>query len=164
MAASCPFSVASLDAVAADAGATFTASYRFGRTLAIGGNYTLSKASGNFDAENVASGPLRALAVASPTRVKDLPDVPTFAEAGFPDAQVVSWYALVAPSKTPAAVRQRLNEEFTKALADPGVRDRLAQAGAMISDRSTPEQVDTMLKQQTVRWEQALKKIKIDKE
>ncbi len=37
-------------------------------------------------------------------------------------------------------------------------------AGAMISDRSTPEQVDTMLKQQTVRWEQALKKIKIDKE
>ena len=104
------------------------------------------------------------VASGSPTRVKDLPDVPTFAEAGFPDAQVVSWYALVAPSKTPAAVRQRLNEEFTKALADPGVRDRLAQAGAMISDRSTPEQVDTMLKQQTVRWEQALKKIKIDKE
>ena len=40
------------------AGATFTASYRFGRTLDIGGNYTLSKASGNFDAENVASGPV----------------------------------------------------------------------------------------------------------
>lgn len=88
---------------------------------------------------HVASGSLRALAVASPTRVKDLPDVPTFAEAGFPDAQVVSWYALVAPARTPAAVRQRLNEEFSKALADPGVRDRLAQAGALISERSTPE-------------------------
>ena len=111
---------------------------------------------------HVASGSLRALAVASPTRVKDLPDVPTFAEAGFPDAQVVSWYALVAPARTPAAVRQRLNEEFSKALADPGVRDRLAQAGALISERSTPEQVDAMLKQQTARWEQALKKIKIE--
>ena len=112
----------------------------------------------------VAAGQLRALAVASPVRSKDLPDVPTFAEAGFPDAQVVSWYALVAPAKTPAAIRQRLNEEFAKAMTDPQVREKLAQAGAIPSDTGTPEQVDTMLKTQTARWDQALRKIKIEKE
>jgi tripartite-type tricarboxylate transporter receptor subunit TctC len=111
----------------------------------------------------VEKGALRAIAVASPRRVADLPDVPTFTEAGFPDVQVVSWYALIAPAGTPTAVRQRLNEEFSKALADPSVRERLAQAGALSADPSSPEQVDAMLRRETARWEQVLGKMNIRK-
>lgn len=62
-------------------------------------------------APHVRSGKLRALAVAAPARSKFFVDVPTMAEAGYADSQVVSWYAFLAPAATPRPVVARLNAE-----------------------------------------------------
>lgn len=58
---------------------------------------------------------VRAIAVASPTRLPDLPNVPTFAEAGFPTFEVQGWYALYAPAKTPPEILARLSADLGKA-------------------------------------------------
>lgn len=115
-------------------------------------------------AAQVSSGKLRALAVASPKRVSDLPDVPTLAEAGFPDAQVVSWYAILAPKKTPRDVIKRMNEGLIAALANPGVRAKLEKAGTVVSDPTTPAQVDALVEKDATQWTKIFGEMKIEKQ
>ncbi len=83
------------------------------------------------------SGKLRALAVAAPQRLPQLPDVPTMAEAGFPGVEVNSWSGLLAPAHTPPELVARLQREVARALAAPDVRERLASQGAVVVG-STP--------------------------
>lgn len=78
------------------------------------------------------SGKLRALAVAAPQRMPQLPDVPTMAEAGFPGVEMNSWSGLLAPAKTPPEIIAKLNRETVKALQSPDVRDKLVSQGAMV--------------------------------
>jgi len=78
------------------------------------------------------SGKLRALAVAAPHRMPQLPDVPTMAEAGFPGVEMNSWSGLLAPAKTPPQIVAKLNREAVKALQSPDVRDKLVSQGAMV--------------------------------
>ena len=68
---------------------------------------------------------LRALAVASPTRLPELPNVPTFAESGYPGFEVNAWYALYAPAKTPAAIVNRLSTDLGKVMRSPDVIEKL---------------------------------------
>ncbi|XHS76586.1 Bug family tripartite tricarboxylate transporter substrate binding protein [Burkholderiaceae bacterium UC74_6] len=75
------------------------------------------------------SGKLRLLAVSTPTRLAQYPNVPTFAEAGLPGFTFNSWFALIGPAKLPKPIVQRLNVEITKALADPAVHERLIALG-----------------------------------
>jgi tripartite-type tricarboxylate transporter receptor subunit TctC len=77
----------------------------------------------------VQAGQLRGLAVTGTKRVATLPDVPTAAEAGFPDIQDYTWFAYLYPSGTPAAIVERLNVEVNAALKLPEVIDRLARTG-----------------------------------
>jgi tripartite-type tricarboxylate transporter receptor subunit TctC len=84
-----------------------------------------------------ASGKLRALAVAAPQRLPQLPDVPTMAEAGAPGVEVNSWSGLLAPAHTPPEIISRLHREVAKALAAPDVRERLVSQGAVVVG-STP--------------------------
>ena len=78
---------------------------------------------------NVRDGRTRALAITGENRSAALPDVPTVIEAGFPDLVVYGWQGVLVPAGTPAAVVQRLSAEIGKALADPGLADRLAKQG-----------------------------------
>ena len=78
---------------------------------------------------HVKAGKLRAIAVSSAKRTSALPDVPTFIESGVPDFVADSWVGLLAPSKTPAPVVQRLNAELNAVLTDSTVRERLATLG-----------------------------------
>jgi tripartite-type tricarboxylate transporter receptor subunit TctC len=78
---------------------------------------------------HVKQGKLKALAVASLTRVAALPDVPTVAESGFPDFEERSWVAFFAPAKTSPEVVAQLNAAINDALAQPDVRDRLNGLG-----------------------------------
>jgi tripartite-type tricarboxylate transporter receptor subunit TctC len=62
---------------------------------------------------HIESGTLRALAITSPQRVANLPDVPTFAEAGFPAVDAVLWFAVLVPAGTPPAIIKKLNSDLT---------------------------------------------------
>src|SRR5205807_526896 len=78
---------------------------------------------------HLQSGKLRALAVANPTRLARLPEVPTTAEAGLPQYQLASWFGLAAPAGAPRDAIDRVNAEARKALAMADVRESLAKPG-----------------------------------
>lgn len=77
----------------------------------------------------IRSGKFRALAVTTPRRATELPDVPTLAELGVKGAEMSTWYAMYAPAETPPAVLARLSLEFNKALRLPEVQARLMGLG-----------------------------------
>lgn len=78
----------------------------------------------------IKDGKLRALAVGTAQRSPVLPDVPSLAEAGLPDAAYTFWVGLFAPAQTPADVSKRMHDEVAKVLAQPDVRERLEKLGA----------------------------------
>jgi tripartite-type tricarboxylate transporter receptor subunit TctC len=80
--------------------------------------------------QHLQTGKLRAIAVASPRRLPDLPDVPTTAEAGLPDFHVLSWNGLAAPANTPRPIIDKLNAEVNRILASPEVKQQLEKLGA----------------------------------
>ena len=103
-------------------------------------------------APHIRAGKLRALAIAAPARHRTFPDLPTMAEAGYADSQVVSWYAYLVPAATPKPVVARLNAEFGKALADPEVIARIEKIGGEPLPAGKPEEVDGMLAREFERW------------
>ncbi len=78
---------------------------------------------------HVKSGKLKALAVSWPERLDVLPEVPTYAELGYKQANEPSWFGLVAPAATPAAAVDRIQQAVAQALKEPAVRERLAGQG-----------------------------------
>ena len=108
-------------------------------------------------APHVKSGKLRALAIAAPARSKQFPDVPTIAEAGFPESPVISWYAWMVPSATPKPVIERLNREFTKLLSDPAVQARIDTVGGATLPAGTPAEVNTMVAREVEFWARFIK-------
>jgi tripartite-type tricarboxylate transporter receptor subunit TctC len=104
----------------------------------------------------IKQGTLRVLAVASHKRIPALPDVPTLAEAGFPDFENASWIAFFAPAKTPAVVVRTLNAEINNALRQADVRDRLTALGFDIQTRSQPEFAE-YVKSEVAKWVQVIK-------
>lgn len=80
-------------------------------------------------ASALGSGKLNVLAVSSPKRMALLPDVPSIVEAGYPDAIFRFWVGLSAPARTPAAIVNKLHDATEKAIADPAMKDKLANLG-----------------------------------
>lgn len=78
---------------------------------------------------NIRSGRLRPLAVSTAKRNSQLPEVPTTGEAGVSDADSPLWFGVWAPAGTPAEVVGKISADVRKALADPGVREKLANLG-----------------------------------
>lgn len=95
------------------------------------GSFTLTTAS-----EHIRAGTIRALAVSSPKRLPDYPDVPTYTELGFPELVTVTWFSLSGPAGIPEPIVKKLNAEVIKALAQPDIRQRLAR------DAIDPEPLD----------------------
>jgi tripartite-type tricarboxylate transporter receptor subunit TctC len=77
----------------------------------------------------VKDGKVKPLAVSTGKRVAALPDVPTIAEAGFPDGESTFWLALLAPAKTPREIVDKVNAEVSRAFKSPEVIERLAKLG-----------------------------------
>jgi tripartite-type tricarboxylate transporter receptor subunit TctC len=88
---------------------------------------------------HVKAGRLRALAVSTPQRSPDLPDVPTAAEAGVPGYQATLWLNLAAPAGTPGDIVQRIYAETAKALQDAELQQSFRAAGVEASPMSPPE-------------------------
>jgi tripartite-type tricarboxylate transporter receptor subunit TctC len=100
---------------------------------------------------NIESGKLRALAVTSNERLARLPDVPTVEQAlGVKDYDVRTWFALAAPAGLPPAVREKLNAEVRKALADPEVRKRLSGIGE--ASATSSEQMRDRVARELKAW------------
>ncbi len=106
---------------------------------------------------------VRALAVVAPHRLAALPDVPTMAEAGYPGVQASAWFAVVAPPALPPAVLARLNEEVSKALAAPEVRDRIVALGGTV-EGGPPAVLSDLIRAEMPRWSKLIKERKITSE
>lgn len=96
-------------------------------------------------------GRVRILAVADSKRSAALAGVPSFAEAGLPAMQAVTWFAVVAPPGTPPAVVQQLNTALVEALKLPDVQARFAEQGAEAVG-NTPEQMGRFVRDESERW------------
>lgn len=95
--------------------------------------------------QHLEAGTLRALAVGRPTRLPQLPDVPTLAEAGFPDIDPRTWFGVLAPAGTPAPVIRGIRDAIARAMAAPAVRDRHLTPNGYTVHASTPEDFSAMI-------------------
>ena len=109
---------------------------------------------------HIRAGKLKALAVTSPTRAAALPDVPTVAESGYPGFAVETWFGLVAPAATPAALVQKLHDAWAKGA-------KTAEAHAAFDNISgnlrvtTPQEFGAFIKAENNRWGALIRKLDI---
>jgi tripartite-type tricarboxylate transporter receptor subunit TctC len=98
----------------------------------------------NFDTmppviDHIKGGRLRALAISTPRRLGQLPDVPTFVEEGMSGFDVTNWYGVMAPAGTPREIVTKLNADINKAMQVPEVRARLEQVGTQLREGSAAD-------------------------
>ncbi len=108
---------------------------------------------------HIKAGKLRALANISSRRSAQLPDVPTIAEAGYPEVTALSWYGFHAPAGTPPDIIKKLGAAMQAATATAEVKERLAIAGGEEAFLS-PADFSSFLNADTARWTQVVKQIK----
>jgi len=99
----------------------------------------------------VKSGRLRAIAVTTPKRSAVLPEVPTFAESGYPDFSVAAWQAVVGPAGMPKEVIERLNRDIVQVMSTPDMRQRFLAFGTDVTT-STPGELHRFLAAEVVKF------------
>jgi tripartite-type tricarboxylate transporter receptor subunit TctC len=107
-------------------------------------------------APHVKSARLRMLAVMSSHRAEAFPDVPTLKEAGLPDLEVETWYAIFAPAGTPAAIVARVNRDVNELLKEADVRGVLAKQGLEPAG-GTPEALGARVERDLASWTRVVK-------
>jgi tripartite-type tricarboxylate transporter receptor subunit TctC len=105
---------------------------------------------------HVKTGKLRALGVSGARRTPAAPDVPTIAEAGVPGFEVLNWYGIVAPGKTPAAIVQGLNRDLRAALKSPQMTESLGMQGLEAAG-DTPEKFGAFIKSEMAKYAKVVK-------
>ena len=105
---------------------------------------------------HVQSGRLRAIAVTSPKRLAALPDVPTFAEAGFSKFDVRDWAGIVASPSVPAEVIPMLNAEIAKVLAEPAVAEQFLKMGIELTG-SSPQAFGALMRSEAAKWREVIR-------
>jgi tripartite-type tricarboxylate transporter receptor subunit TctC len=105
---------------------------------------------------HIKDGKLRALAVTSKAREPTLPDVPTMAEAGYPDIEGVSWFGVAVPGGTPKEIVTLLNREIVKAMALPDIKERLATLG-FEPIASSPEEFSAQIRADFEKWRKVIR-------
>jgi len=105
---------------------------------------------------HIKAGTLRAIVLGAKERVPTAPDVPTTAEVGMPDILIENWYGMIAPAATPPAIVAALNRVATEAMADPAVKEKLADQGLALVPQ-TPEQFRAYIASETARWAKVIK-------
>ena len=107
---------------------------------------TLSTAAGQ-----IKSGKARALAISAASRLPDYPDVPTFAESGYPDLVATVWFSISGPANLPEDIVQKLNAEIRRALETSEVRERLHHDG-ITPNRLDPKEFTAFVADELRRW------------
>ncbi len=122
----------------------------------VGGNIDLYMSAVPTLIGQVRNGKLRAVVVTSKTRSSQLPDTPTLAELGYKDFEAISWYGVLAPAGTPAAIVQQLNKAFNEALQQPDVIEKLRTEGGDVLG-GTSQKFDQFLRAEVPRWGKIVK-------
>jgi tripartite-type tricarboxylate transporter receptor subunit TctC len=112
---------------------------------------------------HIQAGKLKALAISTPKRVAQLPDVPTFAESGITGFDVTNWYGVFAPANTPKEIVTKLNAEINKAMETPAVREKLVAVGTELGG-GTPEEFEKFLKAELAKYAKLVKDARISPE
>jgi tripartite-type tricarboxylate transporter receptor subunit TctC len=115
----------------------------------------------NFDTmppvlDHIRSGKLRALAVTTPRRAAQLPDVPTLEELGLRGFDMTNWYGVMAPAGTPRAIVNGLSTEINRMLREPGIREKLQSVGTDIGG-GTPEEFEAFLRSEIEKYAKLVK-------
>ena len=105
--------------------------------------------------EFIRGGQIRALAVTSEARLKELPDVPTMKELGFPDLKASNWYGVLVPAKTPQPIIDKLYGAFSKAMASAEVQERLRPMAYTTAVTTGPE-FGQFIRDQNARWKKVI--------
>lgn len=109
---------------------------------------------------HVKAGTMRPLAITKSTRSPLLPDVPTMAEAGYPDFEVVVWYGFAAPAKTPPAIVEKLNKEINKILVMDDVQKTFTNSGVEATGGSVKD-FQVFFDKQSEHWGKVIKDAKV---
>ncbi len=107
---------------------------------------------------HIRAGRLKALAVTSASRASTLPEVPTTAEAGYPNVTSDNWYGLVAPAATPAAVQERIHGAAVAALRSPAIQEQYGKVSGVPSP-GTPEDYARFLAAEQAKWSKVVRAI-----
>lgn len=109
---------------------------------------------------HIKAGKLKPLAVTSDKRIPQLPEVPTMIEAGVPGYDVVSWFGLWAPAKTPKPIIDKLNKAVVEILRAPDVQQQIKDQGA-IPNPESPAQFDAFIRSESQKWDKVVKAAKL---
>jgi tripartite-type tricarboxylate transporter receptor subunit TctC len=109
---------------------------------------------------HVQSGKLRGLAISTPKRLSQLPNVPTFEEEGIRGFDVTNWYGVMAPAGTPRDIVQKLNADINKAMQVPEVRQRLEAVGTQLNEQSAA-QFEAFMKAEVAKYAKLIKSANI---
>ncbi|WP_043363754.1 tripartite tricarboxylate transporter substrate binding protein [Belnapia sp. F-4-1] len=112
---------------------------------------------------HLREGRLRPLAVTTTQRSPALPDVPTTAEAGFPDVEATAWFGVQAPARTPRPIIDRLGREIDAAVKEPETRAKIADLGGMApgltpDGGTTPEAFERFIQAEIAKWTEVVRK------
>jgi tripartite-type tricarboxylate transporter receptor subunit TctC len=110
---------------------------------------------------HIASGGLRALAVAAPRRLDFLPEVPTTVEQGFPKILSSTWYGILGPAGIPRDRVAALHAALNATLADAGAKQRLAEEGVEIEMSPTPADYARFIETDRTRWQEVVTRANI---
>ena len=122
----------------------------------LGGESDLLFANTGVFLPHIQAGRLRAMGAAAEKRIAVLPDLPTFAELGYPDFNSGSYYGLLAPAGTPKAIIRKVQADLVKLIHSPESVARLASVGAF-PVASTPEELAEYLRQEVAKWGKIVK-------
>ena len=111
----------------------------------------------------IKGGKLRALAITSKTRSPLAPDIPTMAEQGYPEVEVLNWQGLIGPKGMSPELIKQLNAVGNKALQDPDLREKIQSQGNEVGG-GTPEQFAALIKAEAPRWAKVVRDAKIEPE
>ncbi|MBU3615936.1 tripartite tricarboxylate transporter substrate binding protein [Polynucleobacter sp. JS-Polo-80-F4] len=112
---------------------------------------------------SIQAGKIRPLAITSKKRSPLLPNVPSFAELGYPKVEVLNWQGLIAPKGTPKAIIDKLNAAANEALKDPQLRELMLSQGNEIGGGS-PAEFATLIKSEAAKWSAVVKSANIKPE
>jgi tripartite-type tricarboxylate transporter receptor subunit TctC len=132
-------------------------------TDVIGGRVTMTLQNMGVILPIIRDGKLRALAVTSLKRSPIISELPTLAESGFPDFEVISWFGLLAPTATPAFIIDKVHAEVVRIVANADMQERIAQLGLEASV-SSPEEFAEVIKTDTAKWAKVIRAANIKAE